>query len=164
MLTPRYLRPAAPALALGAVLAIALWAPVPHFGDQGAAHVVAAVQERLPGWTVERPVDIWEGGYAVVASCGSSQLGFQVIPGHGLPLDDAWLQPNDTFTRRHLQELSDYPTYLIWTSSSIAPRTLSCREELARIGSGTNGAEQASTSASDRNVSSGIQYGQRPVE
>lgn len=164
MLTPRHLRRAAALLALGPVLAIALWVPMPHFGDQGAARVEATVQERLPGWIVERPVDIWEGGYAVVASCGSSQLGFQVIPGHGLPLDDAWLQPNDTFTRGQLQDLSDYPAYLIWSSSSIAPRTLSCREELARIASGTNGADQASTSASDRNASGGIQYGERPVE
>ncbi|HLY35430.1 MAG TPA: hypothetical protein VKU35_01810 [Candidatus Limnocylindria bacterium] len=164
MLPSRHLRPAAAVLALGPVLAIALWAPVPHFGDRGAARVVAVVQERLPGWSVPRAVDIWEGGYAVVARCGSSRLGFQVIPGHGLPLDDAWLQPNDTFTRQQLQELSDYPAHLIWSSSSIAPRTLSCREELARIASGANGAEQASTSASDRNASSGIPYGQRPVE
>ena len=120
-------------LALGAVLAVALWAPIPHFGDQGAEQVVATVHQRLPGWTVERAVDIWEGGYAVVARCGSSQLGFQVIPGHGLPAQDAWLQPNDAFTQSRLEELSDYPSYLIWHSSQLAERSLSCREELARV-------------------------------
>jgi hypothetical protein len=164
MLTSPRLRRTAAVLALGPVLAIALWAPVPHFGNQGTARIVAAVQERLPGWSVLHAVDTWEGGYAVVASCGSSQLGFQMIPGHGLPLDDAWLQPNDTFTRTHLEELSDYPLYLIWRSEPMAGRTLSCRQELARSSSGANGTEQAGTSASDRNAAGRIQAGPRPVE
>jgi hypothetical protein len=164
MLTSRRLRRVAALLALGPVLAVALWAPVPHFGNQGTARIVAAVQERLPGWSVLHAVDTWEGGYAVVASCGSSQLGFQVIPGHGLPLDDAWLQPNDTFTRMHLEELSDYPVYLIWRSTPMTGRTLTCRQELARIAAGADANEQAGSSASDRNTAGGIQAGPRPIE
>ena len=120
-------------LALGAVLAIALWAPIPHFGDQGARQVVATVEQRLPGWTVERAIGIWEGGYAVVASCGTSQLGFQVVHGHGLPPRDVWLQPNDAFTRSRLEELSDYASYLIWLGTPFVERSLTCREELARV-------------------------------
>lgn len=112
---------------------MALWAPIPHFGNQGAERVVAAVHGRLPGWTVERAIDTWEGGYAVVASCGGSQLGFQVIPGHGLPAQDAWLQPNDAFTRSRLEEVTDYPSYLIWRGSPFVERSLSCEEELARV-------------------------------
>ncbi len=91
------------------------------------------VHARLPGWSVLSATDTWEGGYAVVASCGARQIGFQVVPGHGLPLQDAWLQPNDEYTRSRLQEVSDYSTVLVWRAVPITNRTLSCRQELARF-------------------------------
>lgn len=120
-------------LALPAVLVAALWVPIPHLGDQGAEQVVASVEQRLPGWTVRRAIGTWEGGYAVVASCGASELGFQVVHGHGLPDQDVWLQPNDAFTRSRLEEVTDYASYLIWRGSPFVERSLSCAEELARV-------------------------------
>ncbi len=168
MLTSPRQRRAAGATALGLVLALALWAPIPHLGDEAAAKVAAATRERLPGWTVTNAVDTWEGGYAVVASCGSSRLGFQVIPGHGLPAHDLWLQPNDAFTASRLSDLSDYPSYLIWRASPLVSRSLSCREELARIASGSSATQRATTLASDRNAAEnaaeGVEAGRRPVE
>ena len=130
---PAVRRRALGTLALGAIFAVSLWGPIPHLGNQGAQQVVATVNQRLPGWTVDQAIGIWEGGYAVVASCGTSQLGFQVVHGHGLPDQDVWLQPNDAFTRSRLEELTDYPAYLVWRGSPFIERSLSCQEELARV-------------------------------
>ncbi len=122
------------ALSLVALTATALWAPIPHVGDPGVQRVVAQVQERFPGWRVIQATSTWEGAYAVVAGCGGQQIGFQFVPGHGLPPQDAWIQPNDEFARSRLQEVSDYSTVLVWRARPITDRTLSCREELARSG------------------------------
>jgi hypothetical protein len=123
---------AVPFLALGVVLTLALTIPIPRMGDPGLSRVVGLAHERLPGWSIVRATDTWEGGYALVANCGTRQLGFQVIPGHGLPPEDAWLQANDSYAQVRLAEISDYPTYLIWRAQPVLRRTLSCHEELAR--------------------------------
>ena len=135
MLNRSRLRILAGGLALVALTAAALWAPIPRVGDPGVARVLAAVHTRLPGWSVLTATDTWEGGYAVVASCGARQIGFQYVPGHGLPPRDAWIQPNDQYARGRLQEVSDYSTVLVWRAQPITNRTLSCRQELARINS-----------------------------
>ena len=126
------LRRLAALLALPLLFVVALWAPIPRVGDPGINRVVAQVHERMPGWDVVRATDTWEGGYAVVASCGAREVGFQVVPGHGLPPDDAWLQPNDWYTRIWLEQVSDYPTFLIWRARPQTDRTLSCDRELAQ--------------------------------
>jgi len=129
------LRVLAGVVTLVAITAAALWAPIPRLGDPGVARVLDEVHARLPGWSVLSATDTWEGGYAVVAGCGGREIGFQVVPGHGLPLQDAWLQPNDQYARSRLQEVSDYSTVLVWRAVPITTRTLSCRQELARINS-----------------------------
>ena len=139
MPTRRYRRLLAGAVALVALTAAALWVPIPRLGDPGVTRVLDQVHARLPGWSVLSATDTWEGGYAVVASCGARQIGFQVVPGHGLPLQDAWLQPNDEYTRSRLQEVSDYSTVLVWRAVPITNRTLSCRQELARFDGGGGG-------------------------
>lgn len=126
-------------VALAALTAMALWVPIPRLGDPGVASVVEQVHTRLPGWSVLSATDTWEGGYAVVASCGARQVGFQVVPGHGLPLQDFWIQPNDQYTRSRLQEVSDYSTVLVWRAVPITTQTLSCRQELARSDPGIDG-------------------------
>jgi hypothetical protein len=139
MPTRRYRRLLVGAVALVALTAAALWVPIPRLGDPGVTRVLDQVHARLPGWSVLSATDTWEGGYAVVASCGARQIGFQVVPGHGLPLQDAWLQPNDEYTRSRLQEVSDYSTVLVWRAVPITNRTLSCRQELARFDGGGGG-------------------------
>jgi hypothetical protein len=136
-------------LGLGLVLAAGLALPLPRLGDAGLNRIVGLAQERLPGWSIVKATDTWEGGYALVASCGARQLGFQVIPGHGLPPDDAWLQPNNSYAQARLAEVSDYPTFLIWRARPVLSRTLSCHQELAReVDSGTT-PDRASANARD---------------
>jgi hypothetical protein len=131
---------------LAALFGAALTVPIPHLGDQGIARVEAEVRTRFPGWDVVQATNTWEGGYAVVASCGAREIGFQVVPGHGLPPDDAWVQPNDSYARSRLLELSDYPSFLIWRARPVISRTLSCQQELARR-AGETEATQATSSA-----------------
>jgi hypothetical protein len=126
------LRRLAALFALPLLFVVALWAPIPKVGDPGIDHVVAQVHTRMPGWAVVRATDTWEGGYAVVASCGSQEMGFQVVPGHGLPPNDSWLQPNDQYARIWLEQVSDYPTFLIWRAHPQTDRTLSCDNQLAQ--------------------------------
>jgi hypothetical protein len=144
----RLFRPAASVLGLFLVAAVALWGPVPHLGDQRLAHVLSVVHQRLPGWSIDHAADIWEGGYSVVARCGTSHLGFHVVPGHGLPPGDAWLQPNDAFTEARLHSVSDFSPYLVWLDSPAPTATLSCRDELARV------AAEARADRSDRSAGS----------
>lgn len=139
MLKRHRLRPIVGAVALAALLAAALLLPIPRVGDPGQERVVAAVHSRLPGWSVLRVTDTWEGAYAVVAGCGARQIGFQFVPGHGLPPNDAWIQPNDEFARSRLQEVSDYSTVLVWRARPLVDRSLSCRQELARSAQGYDG-------------------------
>jgi len=126
------LRRVAALLALPLLFVVAVWAPIPRVGDPGIDRVVAQVHARMPGWDVLGATDTWEGGYAVVASCGAREVGFQVVPGHGLPPNDAWLQPNDWTTRISLEQISDYPTFLIWRAQPQTDRTLGCDQQLTQ--------------------------------
>ncbi len=130
------LRSVAALPALPLLFLVALWAPIPKVGDPGIDRIVAQVHERMPGWDVVRATDTWEGGYAVVASCGAQEMGFQFVPGHGLPPNDAWLQPNDEYARLWLEQVSDYPTFLIWRATPQTDRILSCDGQLAQVESG----------------------------
>ena len=100
--------------------------------------MVASVERRLPGWHIERTQSSWEGGWSVVATCGTLHLGFQLVPGHGLAPGDAWLHPEDRYARERLGSISDSWRALIWFAQPIGLRTktLSCRQEMARLGGG----------------------------
>ncbi len=86
---------------------------------------------RLPGWTIQRLERSWEGAYTVVTLCAGRQIGFQLVPGHGLPADDAWIQPNDAYSRERLVGISDHWRYLVWYDDPALVSSLSCEEELA---------------------------------
>jgi hypothetical protein len=118
-------------LALAAALAIGLSAPLPSLPDGGRAAVMDAVRERLPGWTIERLEPSWEGAYSVVTMCAGREVGFQFVPGHGLPPQDAWIQPTDGFSRDRLRAVSDHWRYLVWYDEPALMNTLSCHEEIA---------------------------------
>jgi hypothetical protein len=142
------LRRVAALLALPLLFVVAVWAPIPRVGDPGIDRVVAQVHARMPGWDVLRTTDTWEGGYAVVASCGAREVGFQVVPGHGLPPNDVWLQPNDWTTRISLEQISDYPTFLIWRAQPQTDRTLGCDQQLTQAAT-----VPTRTQANARNIS-----------
>jgi hypothetical protein len=127
--------PAAIAL-LAVVFATALLAPLPVAPNEARAEVVATVERRLPGWHIERTQSSWEGAWSVVATCGTLQLGFQLVPGHGLAPGAAWLHPEDRYARERLGSISDSWRALIWFPQPIGLRTktLSCRQEMARLG------------------------------
>lgn len=126
------LRRLAPIPALAIVLAFALWMPVPATGDAPQQNVIDEVLERLPGWHVIRARPAWEGAYSVVATCGGRELGFQLVPGHGLPVGDVWIQPDDNYANDRLHEVSDHDIYLVWYEHPPQDRSLSCGAELAR--------------------------------
>jgi hypothetical protein len=121
-------------LTLAGVLAGALVVPMPSLPDDNRAAVRTEVRNRLPGWRIERVDPSWEGGYTVVASCEGLEIGFQYVRGHGLPADDAWIQPNDDYSRDRLTALSDHFRHLVWYAERRRPKHLSCRDELARLG------------------------------
>ncbi len=86
----RWRLPTPAAIALLAVaFATALLAPLPVAPNEARAEVLASVERRLPGWHIERAQSSWEGAWSVVATCGTSQLGFQLVPGHGLAPGEA---------------------------------------------------------------------------
>lgn len=118
-------------LLLGGLFVLALLVPLPTVPSQAQADVVQRVEERLPGWEVVRAQSSWEGAWTVVASCGARQVGFQMVPGHGLPPGDAWLQPENDYSRSRLESVSDHDRYLVWFAEETRP-TLSCATELAR--------------------------------
>jgi hypothetical protein len=131
MLTNRLLRAIGSVVALAALFAAAYLAPIPAVGNADRAGVIALVKERLPGWEVRGATDAWEGATALTVACGGDEIGFQVVPGHGLPASMVWLQPTDGSANRILAEISDYPGYLIWLKRPLVPRALSCQELLA---------------------------------
>lgn len=117
---------------LAVAFALALWAPIPTTGNAELARVRSEVEERFPGWHIQHATASWENAFTVVASCAGRQIGFQVVPEHGLPVGDAWVQPNDEFSRRRLAEVSDHHRYLVWFEHPVRERQLSCRAEMAR--------------------------------
>ena len=111
--------------------------PIPTVGNAEESGVVSQVAQRLPGWRVVRASESWEHAYTVVASCAGRLVGFQYVPEHGLPPGDAWIQPDDDFSRSRLEELTDSQRYLVWRQRPRTDRTLSCREEVATDGAFT---------------------------
>lgn len=131
---PSTLRGAAVASLLGAVAAGAMFLPIPTAGNAVERDVVSQVAQRLPGWRVVRASESWEHAYTVVAACGGRVVGFQYVPEHGLPIGDAWIQPDDDFSRSRLAQVTDSRRYLVWRERPRTDDTLSCREEIARDG------------------------------
>lgn len=127
-------RAAAGVLALAGVLPGALLVPMPTLPDGARVEVRRDVRSRLPGWRIERIDPSWEGAYTVVATCAGLEIGFQLVRGHGLGPDDAWIQPNDAYARERLGELSDNRRFLVWYGDRPRHDHLSCHEELARLG------------------------------
>ena len=126
-----YRRAAAALVALAGVLALSLTVPIPAVSDDARETVVQEVRTRLPGWTIQRVARSWEGGYTVVTHCAGREVGFQLIPGHGLPAEDSWVQPNDPYSRERLAAVSDHWRYLVWYDDPAIMSSLSCQEELA---------------------------------
>ncbi len=118
--------------ALAAAFWLALVAPIPTTGNEELARVMSEVKDRFPGWHITHATATWENAYTVVASCGGREIGFQVVPEHGLPVGASWVQPNDEFTRARLALVSDHHTYLVWFQHPMRERQLSCRAEMAR--------------------------------
>jgi hypothetical protein len=120
---------------LAAAFLVALTAPIPTMPDAGRGAVRAEVHDRLPGWSVERIDPTWENAYAVVTSCAGREIGFHFVPGHGLPRDDAWIQPHSSYARARLALTSDHRRYLLWRGDDVRPASMECAENLARDGS-----------------------------
>ncbi len=118
-------------VALAGVFALSLSVPIPSLPDTGREAVLREVNERLPGWTVERLERSWEGAYSVVTWCAGREMSFQFVPGHGLPAGYAWLQPNDTSARDRLRGVSDHWRHLVWYPHPDHVNSLSCHEEIA---------------------------------
>jgi hypothetical protein len=119
-------------LLLGAVFGLALWAPIPTGPNAARADVMAQVEQRFPGWRIARASSSWEGAWTVVVNCGTHQVGFQLVPGHGLAPGDAWLHPEDRYSDGRLAATSDDMTYLVWYRDAKHARSTSCRTQVAR--------------------------------
>ena len=133
------LRPGFVVAALAAAFLVALVMPIPALPDAGRADVRAEVRDRLPGWTVQRLDPSWEGAYTVVTTCAGREVSFQFVPGHGLPQEDAWIQPNNDYARTRLEATSDHFRYLVWRDGQLDPSSVSCADELARSGDANGG-------------------------
>ena len=119
---------------LAGAFLFALTVPVPTLPDAGRAEVRAEVADRLPGWAVQRIEPSWENAYVVVTSCAGRDLAFQFVPGHGLPRDDAWIHPHNSYARARLSATSDHARYLVWRAEKADPASIGCSEDLARDG------------------------------
>ena len=75
--------------ALVATFLVAFLAPVPALPDTMRAEVRSEVNERLPGWNIQKLDRSWEGAYTIVTSCAGKEVSFQLVPGHGLPQQKA---------------------------------------------------------------------------
>ncbi|MEO5986543.1 MAG: hypothetical protein ABIW50_08560 [Candidatus Limnocylindria bacterium] len=122
------------AFTVAAVFALSLNVPIPSMPDPDRARVLDEVNDHLPGWRVRQLHATWEGAYTVVTTCAGRQIGFQFVPGHGLPARDAWLQPNDEYSRDRLRALSDHWRHLVWYNAPALVNTLSCSDEIAGTG------------------------------
>lgn len=131
--TPRW-RLGAGLFALGATFALSLNVPIPSMPDARREAVLREVHERLPGWHVRQVNASWENAYSVVTTCAGREIGFQFVPGHGLPASDAWLQPVDDYSRDRLRVLSDHWRALVWYGSPAMVNTLACSDEIAGNG------------------------------
>ena len=120
---------------LAGAFLFALTVPIPTLPDAGRAEVRAEVANRLPGWSVQRIDPSWENAYVVVTSCAGRELAFQFIPGHGLPRDDAWIHPHNSYARARLSATSDHARYLVWRGQKDDPASVGCSEDLAHDGS-----------------------------
>jgi hypothetical protein len=120
---------------LAGAFLIALTVPIPTLPDAGRAEVRAELADRLPGWSVQTLEPSWENAYVVVTSCAGRDLAFQFIPGHGLPRDDAWIHPHNSYARARLSATSDHARYLLWRGQKADPASIGCLEDLARDGS-----------------------------
>jgi len=126
---------------LAGAFLIALTVPIPTLPDAGRAEVRAELADRLPGWSVQRLEPSWENAYVVVTSCAGRDLAFQFIPGHGLPRDDAWIHPHNSYARARLSATSDHARYLVWRGQVANPASMGCSENLAHDGSSDNRAD-----------------------
>jgi hypothetical protein len=124
---------------LAGIFSVAFLVPMPAAQNTARAEVVAHVEDRLPGWDIVRTRSSWEGAWTVVAACGTQRLGFQFVPGHGLQPGDAWLHPEDEYALNRLASISDDRRFLVWFDDPVRMRSLSCRQELARIHAGRVG-------------------------
>jgi hypothetical protein len=125
------LRGIAAVLALAALFGVAWAAPIPALGDAPYGPAVALVHQHLPGWQVTSVQGAWEGGTTVSVRCMSHTIGVQLVPGHGPPANDVWLQASDEVSAYLLGRTSDYDGYLIWLSQPLLPRVLACSAMLA---------------------------------
>jgi hypothetical protein len=131
-LTRHLARPSIVIASLAATFMLALTVPIPAVPDAGRAEVRAEVRDRLPGWSVQRLAPSWEGAYTVVTSCADREIAFQFVPGHGLPVDDAWIQPTNRYAHNRLAITSDHRRYLLWRSDELHYGSLACVEEVAQ--------------------------------
>ena len=120
---------------LAGAFLFALTVPIPTLPDAGRAELRAELDDRLPGWSVQRLEPSWENAYVVVTSCAGRDLAFHFIPGHGLPRDDAWIHPHNSYARARLSATSDHSRYLVWRGQKADPASMGCSENLARDGS-----------------------------
>jgi hypothetical protein len=118
---------------LGTALAAAVALPIPTLPDSGRQTIATELSQRLPGWEVERLSPSWEGAYTVVTSCAGHRIDFQLVPGHGLGPDDAWVLPADEYAYERLTTLSDHWRHLIWFGDPAMSHELACRDLLARV-------------------------------
>lgn len=126
-----------PPIALGllaAAFAAALWGPIPVLPDADRDATISRLAQRLPGWEVERLATSWEGATTVVTSCAGREIGFQLVPGHGLSPGSAWLLPDDPYSRQQLGDVSDNRRHLVWYPEGARADALPCDDELAGSG------------------------------
>jgi hypothetical protein len=120
---------------LSAVFVAAALIPIPTSGNEPLEEVLEEVETRLPGWHVVRANESWENNFTVVAVCAQREVGFQVVPARRMAPGDAFIVPDDRFSRSRLRLVADDRRLLFWRAGTELDRPLVCEEGLAADGS-----------------------------
>jgi hypothetical protein len=114
-----------------AIFAAALTVPIPTAGNDPLEEVLEEVEDRLPGWEIVRANQSWENNYTVVAVCADREIGFQLVPARHMAHGDAFLVPDDRFSRSRLRVVTDDRRYLFWRAGNGTDNALVCDEGVA---------------------------------
>jgi hypothetical protein len=137
---------------LGAIFVTAAAVPIPTAGNAPLDAVLGEVEQRLPGWQIVRAGESWENNYVVVAVCDEREVGFQVVPARRMAPGDAFIVPDDRFSRSRLRLVADDARHALYATATM-------RRSNAAHGAGPLGGPLSTAMPRDTRASAGSTLG-----